>query len=80
MKNLDDEFRLLQTPWWGAYLDASVQQEQAEVALALCAALRAAALARLHDDGWSMAAIADAAQLSRQRVCRMIIRDRRGRG
>jgi lambda repressor-like predicted transcriptional regulator len=51
----------------------------AETELALSAARRAHALARLHDDGWSMAAIADAAGLTPTRVWRLITRDRRGR-
>jgi hypothetical protein len=79
MKQLDDDFAILQNRWWGEYLDALMEQQSAEIALAMCAARRAAALARLSDDGWSTVAIADAAQLSRQRVWRMITRDRRGR-
>jgi hypothetical protein len=79
MKQPDDEFAIYQNPHWGRYLDALLEQQTAEVSLSLCAARRAEALARLRDDGWTLVAIADAAQLSRQRVWRMITRDRRGR-
>jgi hypothetical protein len=79
MKQPVDEFAILQNPWWGQYFDASFEQQQSEVSLALCAARRAAALARLHASGWSLAEIADAAQLTRTRVWQLIARDRRGR-
>ncbi len=79
MKQVVDEFAILQTPAWGAFLDASVEQQQAEVSLALCAVRRAEALARLHDEGWTMAQIADAARLTPTRVWQLITRDRRGR-
>ncbi len=79
MKQPVDDFAILQTRWWGEYLDALLESQQAEVALMLCAARRAAALARLRDDGWSMAQIADAAQLSRERVWQLVSRDRCGR-
>jgi hypothetical protein len=77
MKQPVDEFAILQNPWWGQYFDASFEQQQSEVSLALCAARRAAALARLRDDGWPVAAIAAAAGLTTRRVCQLI---RRGRG
>jgi DNA-binding phage protein len=80
MKNADDDFAIHLNQWYGQYLDASLEQQQSEINLALCAASRANALARLHDAGWSMAEIAEAAQLSRERVWQLIDRDRRARG
>jgi len=79
MRQVVDDFAILQTRWYGQFLDASVQQQTAEVALALTAARRATALAELHDDGWSLAAIAEACGLTRTRVCQLIARDRRAR-
>ena len=64
-----DEYAIMLNPWFGQYTDASFEQQQAEVSLALTAASRAAALAKLHDDGWSLAAIAEACGLTRTRVC-----------
>ena len=74
-----DEYAIMLNPWFGQYTDASFEQQQAEVSLALTAASRAAALAKLHDDGWSLAAIAEACGLTRTRVCQLIARDRRAR-
>jgi DNA-directed RNA polymerase specialized sigma24 family protein len=76
---LNDELALHQNHWWGAYLDALLEQQSAEVALALCAARRAHALAQLRASGWSTSQIADAAGLSRERVWQLITRDRDGR-
>lgn len=74
-----DEFAIHLNRWWGQFLDASVEQQTAEAAVALCAAQRAYALAQLHAEGWSLAVIAEAAGLTKRRVCQLIARDRRGR-
>jgi hypothetical protein len=79
MKHPVDEFAIHLNSWYGAYLDASVQQQTAEVAVALLAARRGAALARLRDEGWPLSVIASAAGLTPRRVCQLIARDR-GRG
>jgi hypothetical protein len=79
MKKRVDDFAIMQTRWYGHYLDASVMQQQAEVSLELCAAQRAAALAQLHDEGWSSVVIAEAVRLTSRRVDQLIARDRRAR-
>ncbi len=76
---LPDDFAIELNPHWGAYLDAVLQSQQAELSLAMCAAQRADALARLHDEGFTMAAIAEAAGLTPTRVWQLITRARRGR-
>jgi hypothetical protein len=76
MKQPVDEFAIIQNRWYGQYLDASFQQSTAEAEVALCGQRRAAALARLRDDGWTVAAIASAAGLTKRRVSQLI---RRGR-
>jgi hypothetical protein len=68
MGQSNDHIDLCQNPLWGDYLDALMEQQLAETALMLCAARRAKALARLHAGGWPVAAIGDAAQLSRERI------------
>ena len=79
MKPPVDEFAITLNPWWGQYFDASWEQHQQETALELCAARRAYALARLHDDGFTLAQIAAAAQLTPTRVWQLVTRDRRAR-
>ncbi len=80
MKQSVDEYAILQNPWWGAYQDALFGSQLAEAELTLCAGRRAYALARLHEDGWTLAAIAGAAGLTATRVWQLVSRDRRGRG
>jgi DNA-binding phage protein len=77
MNQLEDDLGIYQNRWWGVYLDALLEQQQAELAVTLCASQRANALARLCDSGWSMAQIAEAAHLSRERVWQLVSRDRR---
>jgi hypothetical protein len=76
MKHPVDEAAILQNHWYGQFLDASVEQQTAEVAVALLAARRGAALARLRDEGWPLAVIAEAAGLTTRRICQLIARDR----
>jgi hypothetical protein len=80
MKRPVDEYAILQNPWWGRYVDADFESQQAEASLMLSAAYRARALRCLHDDGWTLAQIAAAAGLTRARVWKLITRDRRAPG
>jgi DNA-directed RNA polymerase specialized sigma24 family protein len=77
--DVNDELELQQNPWYGEYLDALLEQQQAEAALQLCAARRAHALARLQEDGWTQSQIASVVHLSVERVWQLVDRDRRNR-
>jgi hypothetical protein len=77
--DVNDELELQQNPWYGQYLDALMEQQQAEASLQLSAARRAHALARLQDDGWTQSQIASVVHLSVERVWQIIDRDRRNR-
>jgi hypothetical protein len=77
--NLDDELELIGTRWYREYLDALAEQQAAEARVADCAARRAAALARLREQGWSLVQIAQVVHLTRSRVWQLIVRDRRNR-